>query len=140
MTNDILGVLGINNNQDQSYASIQAIFERPFSFNGRISRSEFAISLIIYLVAYYVFALMLLSSKSNMILSIITSLCIIALILWFFWAQAAKRCHDLGNSGWWQLIPFYVFWLLFQEGQAGQNEYGENPKGIQRDNDQSFDQ
>jgi uncharacterized membrane protein YhaH (DUF805 family) len=51
-------------------------------------------------------------------------------MLWFVWAQGAKRCHDLGRSGWWQLIPFYGLFLLFQDGDAGSNEYGENPKGI----------
>ena len=50
-------------------------------------------------------------------------------LLWFLYAQGAKRCHDLGNSGWWQIIPFYIFWLLFQDGQTGVNKYGNNPKG-----------
>jgi hypothetical protein len=51
-------------------------------------------------------------------------------MLWFIRAEGAKRCHDVGNNGWWQIIPFYIFWLLFQDGNPGENEYGENPKGI----------
>ena len=39
-----------------------------------------------------------------------------------------KRCHDLGNSGWFQLIPLYGFWMIFQDGIKGNNEYGINPK------------
>jgi hypothetical protein len=44
-------------------------------------------------------------------------------MLWFLWAQSAKRCHDLNKSGWWQLIPFYFFVLLFSTGDYGPNQY-----------------
>ena len=47
---------------------------------------------------------------------------------WFIWAQGAKRCHDRGNSGWYQIIPFYGLWMLFAEGEIGTNEYGNSPK------------
>ena len=50
-------------------------------------------------------------------------------LLWFAYAQGAKRCHDMGRSGWWQLIPFYVFVMLFVEGDHRENEYGPSPKG-----------
>ncbi len=51
-------------------------------------------------------------------------------LLWFLIAQGAKRCHDRGNSGWYQFIPFYVFWLIFADGESGKNEYGLNPKNM----------
>ena len=51
-------------------------------------------------------------------------------VYWFTWAQGAKRCHDRGNSGWFQIIPFYGLWMLFGDGEIGDNEYGSNPKGL----------
>lgn len=59
------------------------------------------------------------------------------LVVWFLLAQGAKRCHDRGNSGWWQLIPFYYLWMFFADGEIGDNEYGTNPKGLYWDNDES---
>jgi len=48
-------------------------------------------------------------------------------LLWWLLAYGAKRCHDLGNSGFYQLIPFYLLFMLFQEGDVGDNFYGQNP-------------
>ncbi|MGS2764061.1 DUF805 domain-containing protein [Sinomicrobium sp. M5D2P9] len=44
-------------------------------------------------------------------------------------AQSAKRCHDRGYGGWYQLIPFFNIYLLFAESKYGPNQYGPNPKG-----------
>lgn len=109
------------------------MFKNAFSFDGRIRRTEFGISFIIYVVV--VSTINVAITESNGDLGIIGLGAIPA--VWFLWAQAAKRCHDLGNNGWWQLIPFYFFWLIFQDGEQGQNDYGENPKGIQQNNNNS---
>lgn len=98
------------------------MFSNVFSFNGRIRRTEYVISFVAYIIITNIVNEVV---KSG---SMVFSLANIPL-LWFLWAQGAKRCHDLGNSGWWQIIPFYVFWLLFQEGKPGMNEFGLNPKG-----------
>lgn len=96
------------------------MFSAPFSFDGRIRRTEYGISFIIYICAYIIIASV---AKSS-------SIVFVAFIplLWFLWAQGAKRCHDRGNSGWYQLIPFYVFWMLFAEGYSTKNKYGNSPK------------
>lgn len=101
------------------------MFKNPFSFEGRIRRLEYGISIIIYGVVSQILAAIIVASNGD---AGILALAFIPLI-WFVLAQATKRCHDLGNSGWWQLIPLYGFWLLFQEGKAELNKYGENPKG-----------
>ena len=96
------------------------MFSSSFSFNGRIRRTEYGLSFIIYIIV------------NAIIMSLVKSTGVLALgyipLLWFLWAQGAKRCHDRGNSGWYQIIPFYVFWMFFAEGEKDQNEYGNSPK------------
>lgn len=102
------------------------MFQAPFSFNGRIRRSEFGFSFIIYAICYILLELAVPAGSQEMGL---LGLAFIPLI-WFMWAQAAKRCHDLGRNGFWLFVPFYILWLLFQDGDAGLNEYGANPKAF----------
>ncbi len=95
-------------------------FAAPFSFDGRIRRMEFGVSLIIYMLIYSSLLKMI---GDNSFLSLI-----FIPLVWFFLAQGAKRCHDRGNSGWYQIIPFYIFWMLFAEGDSHNNAYGSSPK------------
>jgi uncharacterized membrane protein YhaH (DUF805 family) len=109
------------------------MFKNPFSFDGRIRRTEYGVSFIIYVVIAVIVNAIIESSHDAAILGLAY-----IPMLWFLWAQGAKRCHDVGNNGWWQIIPFYALWLLFQDGQPGTNKYGENPKGIQANGGQTF--
>ncbi len=36
-------------------------------------------------------------------------------LLWIYSAAKAKRCRDLGMSGWRQLLPFWGFFILFEK-------------------------
>ncbi len=107
----------------QTVKTKQGMFSSPFSFDGRIRRTEYGISFIIYvIVAPFVNAFMELGEAPIIGLAYIP-------MLWFLLAQGAKRCHDMGQSGWFQIIPGYVFWIIFAKGESGINKYGLNPKG-----------
>lgn len=103
------------------------MFKNSFSFEGRIRRTEFALSALFYSILAAILNVIIISGGTDTV-----ALRILYLpSLWLFTAPGAKRCHDVGNSGWWQLIPFYALWMLFQDGKHGPKEYGGNPKGIQ---------
>ena len=100
------------------------MFQNPFSFDGRIRRLEYGISFIIYIVAYIIAASLFSAGSAGALIGLI----VIVPTVWFLWAQGAKRCHDFGHSGWMQLIPFFVFVMLFSDSHVATNEYGTNPK------------
>ena len=109
------------------------MFKNSFSFEGRIRRSEYGISFILFVVARVIITFMaagLMSEGNGNDSAVVLSLLLSIPLLWFLWAQGAKRCHDIGNSGWFQFIPFYGLWMLFADSDNGMNEYGPNPKGI----------
>lgn len=109
------------------------MFKNPFSFEGRIRRTEYGLSQIIYYILYVIFSAVTLYEDLSWWFLFIP-------IIWFNLAQGAKRCHDMGNSGWFQLIPIYnPFFLIFKEGEPKSNQYGDNPKLLKEHNNDSSD-
>lgn len=107
------------------------MFKDSFSFAGRIRRSEYGISFTAYLFCYY-FIWGMDEGRGGDLLALL----LVIPAMWFALAQGAKRCHDIGKSGWWQLVPLYMLWLLFKKGDKGINAYGEDPKAVKfADND-----
>ena len=110
-----------------------------FSWKGRIRRSVFCartiliISIITISIKLGVFLLEMSYNDTYVINSLIVMLFFIvpAVCTWLQHVQQIKRSHDIGYSGWFILIPFYnPFFLMFMDGQRGQNKYGENPKRV----------
>lgn len=103
--------------------AIKTCFSKYADFNGRARRSEFWF--------WYLF---------NVIIGVISWIPIIGWIISIAliipsWAVGARRLHDTGRSGWWQLlcllpivgaIILIIWWC--QDSHAGENEYGANPK------------
>ncbi len=105
------------------------MFKNPFGFNGRIRRLEFGLSYIIYIIGYTaIITLTKALGQGNEVFSVF-GLVLLIPCLWFFFAQGTKRCHDRNNPGWYLIVPFYIFWMLFAESEYGENDYGDNPKG-----------
>lgn len=100
------------------------MFKKPFSFKGRIRRSEFGITMIIFTVVLVIIQNIVDMSEGPMYFLIP----VLIALLWFLLAQGAKRSHDMGDSGWYQIIPFYIFWMHLADSDHGVNRYGENPK------------
>ena len=108
------------------------MFKNTFSYKGRIRRTEYALSIIIYYGATFIIGFILgylgITDGATYGLGVLY-LSIIPVMYWAI-AQAIKRAHDRSASGWWILVPFYGLWLLFGDSVVGENEYGANPKGI----------
>ena len=108
----------------------KSMFSSSFSFNGRIRRLEYGLSQIISFISFFIILFIgyfLATPYGGPPVFLF-----ILLIPWILFnlSQNAKRCHDRGNSGWYQLIPFYSIWMLFVDGEIGDNKYGSNPKGL----------
>ncbi len=102
------------------------MFINPFSFEGRIRRLEYGISCTIFY--FFIAILKGIAAQINSTFGMLIIFVIITPLALFYWAQGAKRCHDIGKSGWYQFIPFFIFWMLFKNGIKETNEYGINPK------------
>ena len=98
--------------------------KKIFSFSGRARRTE-------YWITYFVVSLLgyALEAGTHELFADVLILALAVLMIWVGLAVGARRCHDLGHNGFWQLIPFYGIWMAFVNGQPGPNEYGDNPKG-----------
>lgn len=94
------------------------MFRYPFSFEGRIGRTQYAITYAAYIGCSLIIQELMEENEGSFLIILFIP------ALWILFAQGSKRCHDLGKSGGWQVIPFYVFWMLFQKGDPGVNKYG----------------
>ena len=131
------------------------MFKNSFSFKGRIRRKEYGLTLLAAVFGLVLIALLNvllmnvggsfwytenIQNYSNYYYSYtqviktpttftnVVFLGLLVMLNWFYLAQGAKRCHDMGNNGWFQVIPFYHFFMLFTRGRSEKNKYGNNPK------------
>ena len=110
--------------------SIQTCFKKFADFSGRASRSEFWYFYLFVILVY--FAGIILGFLIPFFFAIVIIAAIILVVPSL--AVAARRLHDTGKSGWWQLTAFIpyvgiiasivliVIWCT--EGEKKKNKYG----------------
>ena len=94
-------------------------------FTGRARRKEYWMFVLIYTIISFVLAVLGLD-----IISMIVGLALLVPSI----SIAARRLHDTGRTGWWQLIvlipliSFIVLIVFLAQDSHDANDYGVNPK------------
>ena len=103
------------------------MFANLISFEGRIRRAKFAITLI---VCYFVRSFLFIIFDELIVLGNLLSTITDVFLVLIFFSQSVKRLHDMDQTGWLAILPVYnPILLLFVDGTRGKNQYGEDPKG-----------
>ena len=118
------------------------ILSTLFSFRGRINRKTFWLGGILRMyvigLARGAFLPYVVLSKANDVASglmlRVLVLALLALYVYMWYAALAKRCHDVGKSGWLSLLTLipivgFVFflWLGLSRGEPYANPHGTSP-------------
>lgn len=93
------------------------MFKKPFSFKGRITKTEYGLSMILFVLVFLMSAFFFFPKNDYLNLIPMT------LDIWFLLAQGTKRCHDFGENIW-GLSSFKIF---YKKSDEGANKYGQKP-------------
>mgnify|MGYP001296638095 CR=1 FL=1 len=103
--------------------------KRYADFSGRARRQEYWMFMLFYLV-FYIALSVTDSFLGSIWLSSIYSLALLVPSI----SIAARRLHDVGKSGWWQLIVLIpligaiILIVFLVKDSHDENDYGPNPK------------
>ena len=112
---------------------LKVVRDNYANFNGRARRKEYWMFALFQLIIVYGILGIGMALESGVI-SGLGGLIALALIIPGI-AVSVRRMHDVGKSGWILLIALiplaglYILYLSVLDGDAGDNEYGPNPKG-----------
>jgi uncharacterized membrane protein YhaH (DUF805 family) len=100
------------------------VLKKYVAFNGRARRKEFW-----YFTLFSAIISVTLSAISGAVFSydLLGSVYSLAVLLPGI-AVAGRRLHDTGRSAWWMLLPIVNIVFFAQDGNAGTNKFGADPK------------
>lgn len=146
------GSTGIGSPFSEPTAADRMTYERPNlftalkhygDFNGRASRSEYWLFVLLLVLVNFVFQLvstfMVFPPRLFWVLSAAETIWALAVLI-PGWAVTVRRLHDSDHSAWWLLLGLVplVGWivmlvLMLTDSSYGPNRWGYNPKGIGND-------
>ncbi len=107
-----------------------SVLKNYAQFNGRATRTEYWYFVFINTVITAILILIGNSIGNNLLDSVYSLGVFIPTV-----AVTARRLHDIGKSGWWQLLLFipilgFIVLIIFlvKDSEPSFNEYGPNPK------------
>jgi len=115
-----------DNSNVENLGKKRPLFKDIFSYVGRITRTEYILSRILFFVLWVVAVALVDFYGENTDFFLI----LFPTLLWFRIASEIKRIHDKGHSWLYIFVPLYSIILIFSDGNKGDNQYGANPKGI----------
>ena len=120
------------------FEAVGSVLSKYFKFSGRALRSEYwYFVLFTILLGFATLILDLIFFPNPYSASPFDVIDVIVSLVLFFpsIAVAARRLHDSGRSGWWQLlpftiigIPFFLYWVI-KKGDQSENKFGMPPIG-----------
>ena len=133
--NTVQGGIGRPANVMSFLDSIITVLTNYAKFDGRASRSEywwFYLAIVIVSIPISIIDIVIFGfeNDSPACFSWLFNLAIILPLI----AVSIRRMHDLGKSGWYNLIPFYNIFLLASEGESVPNIYGTVPTNTRNGN------
>jgi uncharacterized membrane protein YhaH (DUF805 family) len=102
-------------------------------FNGRSRRSEYWHFLLVNLIVALVLGFADFVVRKIVGFGLLGTIYALAVLVPGI-AVSIRRLHDTDRSGWWLLLAFVpiiglvLIWFMAEEGSAGTNRYGQNPK------------
>ena len=97
--------------------AISTCFSKYATFSGRATRSEYWFFQLFYVIVLIAVAVVD-PTESAILVNLVTLVFFIPTI-----AVGCRRMHDVGKSGWFQIIPIYGFILAVTKSDAD-NQYG----------------
>ena len=129
--------------------AIGACFKKFFVFEGRASKSEYWYFILFIILGDVIIGTIAYAMMSTFLIIIFNIFATVTLIPWL--SVGCRRIHDVGKSGWWQLIPIYNLILWTQDSSSGTSQsrssqysqtrssrsrdYSEAPRSRSRKND-----
>ena len=124
---------------------LDTIKNRYAKFDGRATRSEYWYFILFYFIVSFIVILLDIfvvnpmlgatpeQAQQGGLLQIILALALLIPSI----AVGVRRLHDIGKSGWWILVglvpiigALILIYFYVLDSQAGENQYGSNPKGV----------